>query len=410
MSFAMSERRTSLIGGMMIAAGPLSIAMYAPALPTVVADLGTSDAMGKLSLAIYFGAFALAQLLCGPLSDGLGRRKVAIGFFVLYLSGGLIAAIGPNVGWLLAGRLLQGIGVAAGVAVSRAIVRDQFVGTQSIRTLTLMNLILTVAPAIAPTIGSLILQVGTWHTIFFVMAAYGALAAMAMAFFLSETLPPERRTPLRPGVVLANYRHLAASPAFMRPALVQATAMGGFYVFTVLLPFILIDRIGLSPLQFAIAMLAQTGSYIAGTLVTRQALKRFDAETLMRIGVGFTCVAGLGFLLVPQLFAITPASMLAPVMVWTFGIAFIGPGSTSSAMAGFGGMAGSAAALFGCIQMGWGFLGSLVAGLFADTVLSLSVLAPVMALLAALLLLLKTPAPPAPLAGVDEAVVAGPKA
>ncbi|WP_323015323.1 MFS transporter, partial [Devosia sp.] len=122
----MSARRTALVGGLMVAAGPLSISLYGPALPTIVADLGTTAAMGKLSLSVYFGAFALAQLVCGPLSDSLGRRRVTMVFMALYVLGSLVASLGPDIAWLLAGRVLQGVGVSVGVALSRAMVRDQF--------------------------------------------------------------------------------------------------------------------------------------------------------------------------------------------------------------------------------------------------------------------------------------------
>src|SRR5690349_9945340 len=131
MTTAMSARRTAIIGGLMVAVGPLSISLYAPALPTIVADLATTESMGKLSLSVYFGAFALSQLLCGPLSDSYGRKKIAIWFFAIYVLGSLVAALGPSIGWLLAGRVLQGVGVSVGVALSRAMVRDQFVGSES---------------------------------------------------------------------------------------------------------------------------------------------------------------------------------------------------------------------------------------------------------------------------------------
>src|SRR5690606_5473863 len=129
--------------------------------------------MGKLSLTVYFGAFALAQLVCGPLSDSWGRRRVTMWFMGLYMAGSLVASFGPDIFWLLAGRVLQGIGVSVGVALSRAMVRDQFSGGEAIRILTLINLILTVAPAIAPTLGSALLVVGSWHVLFVVMALYG---------------------------------------------------------------------------------------------------------------------------------------------------------------------------------------------------------------------------------------------
>ena len=106
----------------------VSMALYTPAMPTLVEVLQTTPAAIKMSLSVYLFGFAFAQLVCGPLSDAFGRRPVALGFFSIYVLGSVIAVVSPSITWLLIGRALQGIGVAAGVAISRAIVRDQFTG------------------------------------------------------------------------------------------------------------------------------------------------------------------------------------------------------------------------------------------------------------------------------------------
>src|SRR5918998_3161509 len=129
----MTEMRTAVIGALIVALGPISMALYTPAMPTIVAAFQTTPAHVKLTLTVFFFGFAFAQLVCGPLSDAYGRRPVAIGFFSVYLLGSVVAAVSPSIEWLLAGRALQGIGVAAGTAISRAIVRDQFTGQSSAR-------------------------------------------------------------------------------------------------------------------------------------------------------------------------------------------------------------------------------------------------------------------------------------
>ena len=235
----MSPRRTAIIGGLMVTTGPLSLTLYSPALPSIVADLSTTDAGGKLTMSVYFAAFALSQLICGPLSDRFGRRWVGVGFFVVYVLGSIVGALAPTLEVLLLGRLLQGFGVSAGVALSRAMVRDQFVGMEAIRILTMVNLILTVAPAVSPTLGSLILLLGSWHLMFLVMAGFGLAIIALLGFGARETLPEGSRIPLHLGRILGNYARLLAAPDFLLPALVLAMIFGGFYGFTALLPFIL---------------------------------------------------------------------------------------------------------------------------------------------------------------------------
>ena len=376
----MSARRTALIGGLMVAAGPLSISLYGPALPTIVAELGTTDAVGKLSLAVYFAAFALAQLVCGPLSDSLGRRKVAVLFFALYVAGSVVVALGGSVEMLLAGRVLQGIGVSVGVALSRAMVRDQFTGGESIRILTLINLILTVAPAIAPTLGSAILLVGNWRLLFLVMASYGALLMVLIGVAARETHPEAARMPLRPTIVIGNYGRLLSDRRFMLPALVLALSFGGFYGFAALLPFILIDEIGLSTFGFAMVMLIQTGAFISGNVLAGYAARRLDGLAMVRIGLVLIGLAGLGFGIAPRLFPGEVLAVMVPVALWMLSLAFIGPSTTAAAMADFGGIAGAAGALTGVFQVGGGFVGSTLASVaFATASGALATLMPLMA-------------------------------
>ncbi|WP_137153111.1 multidrug effflux MFS transporter [Devosia sp. FKR38] len=378
----MSARRTALIGGLMVAAGPLSISLYGPALPTIVAELGTTDAVGKLSLAVYFAAFALAQLVCGPLSDSLGRRKVAVLFFSLYVVGSVVVALGGSVEALLSGRVLQGIGVSVGVALSRAMVRDQFTGAESIRILTLINLILTVAPAIAPTLGSAILLVGSWHLLFLVMAGYGLLLMGLISVAARETHPEAARMPLSPQTIVRNYGLLLSDGRFMLPALVLALSFGGFYGFAALLPFILIDEIGLNTFQFAMVMLIQTGAFISGNVLAGYAARRLSGLNMVRVGLVLIALAGLGFGIAPRLLPGEALAVMVPVALWMLSLAFIGPSTTAAAMADFGGIAGAAGALTGVFQVGGGFVGSTLASIaFATASGALTTLMPIMAAL-----------------------------
>lgn len=379
----MSPRRTAIIGGLMVATGPLSLTLYSPALPAIVTGLGTDDAGGKLTMSAYFAAFALAQLICGPLSDRFGRRWVGIGFFAIYVIGSLVGALAPTLEVLLLGRVMQGFGVSAGVALSRAMVRDQFVGMDAIRILTLVNLILTVAPAVAPTLGSLIMLVGSWHVMFLVMAGFGLAIIAMLGLGARETLPETQRKPLHPVTVVRNYAQLLLAPAFLLPALVLALAFGGFYGFAALLPFVLIDQIGLTPFQFAMAMLIQTGSFITGNLLAGRLANRLDGPRLVLVGLVFLGLGGLGFAIGPRLFPASVLATMAPVSLWMLGLAAIGPSATASAMARYGHMAGSAGALTGFFQMGGGFLASLLAiALFPDAHAAMVNLLPILAALA----------------------------
>ncbi|WEK04857.1 MAG: multidrug effflux MFS transporter [Candidatus Devosia phytovorans] len=386
---AMSARRTAIVGGLMVATGPLSLTLYAPALPTMVLDLGTTDAGGKLTLSVYFAAFAVAQLLCGPLSDRYGRRSVGMAFFLIYILGSLISVVAPTLEVLFIGRFIQGFGVSAGVALSRAMVRDQFTGSEAIRILTLINLILTVTPAVAPTLGSVILLLGSWHHMFIVMAGFGLAILALLSLGARETLPEDARVPIRPSVILGNYRRLLSSPDFLMPSLLLGLVFSGFHGFTALLPFVLIDGMGLTPFQFAMAMLVQTASFITGNLIVGYLSTRISGSRLVLIALGLIALSGLGFALLPNLFPGSVLAIMAPVGVWMLGLAFVSPATTTAAMAAFGSIAGAAGALTGFFQVGGGFAGSLAAGtLFGDARTALTIQLPVVAVLAIVVALL----------------------
>ena len=367
----------------MVTTGPLSLTLYGPALPSIVADLGTTDAGGKLTMTVYFAAFAVSQLLCGPLSDRFGRRWVGVAFFAIYVLGSVVCALAPNLEMLLLGRMLQGFGVSAGGAISRAMVRDQFAGMEAVRILTLVNLILTVTPAIAPTLGSLIMLAGNWHLMFAIMATFGVAIITLLGFGARETLPESARTPLAPRLILRNYASLLRAPDFLLPALLLALAFGGFYGFAALLPFVLIEDIGLTPLQFALALLIQTGSFILGNLVAGRLAHRLNGPQLIILGLVLLGIGGLGFALAPRLFPDSVLAVMAPVSLWMLALPAIGPSATVAAMARYGHIAGAASAMVGFFQMGGGFIASILAiALFADARAALTIVLPLLAVLA----------------------------
>ena len=144
----MSERRVSLLGALLVAIGPISMALFTPAMTEIVRAFGTTEAAVKMTLSLYFAGFALAQLVCGPLSDGFGRKPVALAFMGIYLLASALALFAPTIEFLIAARFLQGVGAAVGVAISRAVVRDLFTNERSARIMNLIGMILGIGPAI----------------------------------------------------------------------------------------------------------------------------------------------------------------------------------------------------------------------------------------------------------------------
>jgi DHA1 family bicyclomycin/chloramphenicol resistance-like MFS transporter len=381
----MTETRTAVIGALIVALGPISMALYTPAMPTLVTVFQTTPANIKLTLTVFFFGFAFAQLVCGPLSDAYGRRPVAIGFFSIYLLGSVVAAASPSIEWLLVGRSLQGIGVAAGTAISRAIVRDQFTGQSSARILNLIGMMLAVGPALAPILGGTMLSAIGWHSIFVAMVAYGVVVVLLLWLVVPETNATQDPALAQPRGIIRSYGKLLRDRRFMRASLVLGLTLGGLFTMSALVPFVLMETVGLTPTQFGFAMVAQTGAFTAGSVLTARLLRRMDALRLVPVGLLLVVAAGLGFGIGLRVFSPSVLSVMGPAALWAFGIALVMPGTTTSAMAGFAAIAGAASALTGFLQVGGGLAGSAVAALvFRDPFLALTVVMPSMAALAAL--------------------------
>jgi Bcr/CflA subfamily drug resistance transporter len=381
----MTERHVAAIGSLLIALGPVSLALYTPAMPELVADFATTYPAVKATLAAYFAGFALAQLICGPLSDAYGRRPAALAFLALYALGSVGAVLAPTIHALTAARLVQGVGAAVGISVARAIVRDNFTGEQSSRVMNTIGIFLAIGPAVAPTLGSLAMLAFDWRAIFVLMVIYGGVLLVAVHRFLPET----NRTPdparASPSGLLRAYAALASDRRFLFPALMMGLVFGGFYSLSSTLPFLLIDTAGLSPQAFGFGMLAQTGAYILGGIFTKALLKHVPARDLVLPGLVLATAGALTMTVSITLFPPSYITVMAPVAVFAFALAMVTPDLTTRAMAAFPEKAGAAAALLGFAQMGSGFVDSGTVALIGSPPIAFATVIPTVTLAALLL-------------------------
>lgn len=387
----MSERRTAALGAALVAIGPVTMALYTPAMPVLAEAFDTSRSMIKLTLTAYFAGFALTQLFCGPLTDAFGRRPVTLAFLLLYLGSTLLATFAPTVEWMIVARTLQGVGAAVGISVSRAIVRDQFTGQTSARIMNAIGTMLAIGPAVSPTIGGLTLEYFGWREIFWFMVVYGLVLMLAVALWMAETNRFIDRANLRPARLVANYLALLRDPQFLRPSLLVGFGIGSIYTLATILPFVLIDRIGLSPSQFGFGMMVQSGCFISGTLVTGRLLRRVNADRLIPYGLAGLVLASLAMVATNLLLPPSFLGVMLPVGLFAFSLATVLPAAMTASLQGFPQMAGAAASMTGFLQFGTGILGSLLAAWLGDPYLAMLIVAPGMPLLAVLSYLALTP-------------------
>lgn len=379
----MSERRVGLIGALLVAVGPVSMALFTPAMPELVQAFGTTEAAVKMTLSLYFAGFAFAQLFCGPLSDGFGRKPITLVFMGIYLLASVLALLAPTIEALIAARFLQGVGSAVGVAIARAIVRDLFTSERSARIMNLIGLILGIGPAFAPTLGGITMELFGWHAIFVLMIIFGIVIVTAAQLWLVETVRRDLSR-IRPRELVRSYRTLFGDGYFMSSSLVLAGAIGALYTQATVLPFILMSRVGLTPTEYGFGMLMQSGMFFAGSLVVRSLMGRFGAYRL--VPVGLACIAMGSICMAVLLRVVEPTflTVMGPVAFYAFGIAFVMPAMSTASLAPYPLIAGAAASLSGFLQMGGGLAGGLLIALFANPVTAMATVIPLMGLMAIL--------------------------
>lgn len=375
----MSERRTTFLGALLTTLGPISMSLYTPAMPELVRAFDTTEAAIKLTLSFYFAGFAVAQLIAGPLADALGRKKATLLFLGIYVFGSVLATFASSVDLILVSRLIQGIGASIGVVVGRAIVRDLYTGPNAARILNTIGIFLAIGPAMGPTLGGLTLGAFGWNAVFLLLVGFGLLSIGCVTFFLRETTTPDL-TKLRPVQLAANYGIVLRTPIFLASSLVLSGTIGALYAQSTMLPFILVNEIGLTPTQFGMGMLMQSGAYLGGSLVLKVVSRRVSGPRAARIGI---TLCGFGAISMAMSVAlVTPCflSIMTPVAICTFGLAFLSPHVVTMSMAPFGHIAGSASAMTGFLQMSAGFLAGVAAALIGNPLTAFGIIIPFMEL------------------------------
>jgi DHA1 family bicyclomycin/chloramphenicol resistance-like MFS transporter len=358
--------RNAIVLGLLTAVGPFAIDMYLPSLPLVATSLG-SDADGALtSMTVFFITFAIGQLVYGPCSDLFGRRRPLVAGLVLFVVASIGCALASNIEQLIVFRLFQGFGGAAGMVVSRAIVRDLHGGVEEARLLSLLMLVFSVSPILAPLMGNAVLAFSSWRAVFWLVAAIAVIGMILFGLFVPETRPPAARRDASVGNVVAACRRLLVDRDFVSLTLVSSFAFAGFLVFLANSPFVLSQHYGLSSIQYSIAFSTNAVAFFAAMQLTGWLGERFGLPRVIRPALlGYAATMTLVFAL-----AAVGIDNLATVSALLFiGYGFLGvilPVASVLALARHGAIAGTASSLMGALQLATGSLMVALSGIIAN--------------------------------------------
>ena len=359
----------SLLAGLSML-GPFSIDAYLPAFPNIQADLKATPIEVQQTLTAYMLAFAAMVLWHGALSDAFGRRNVILVSLVIFAIGTFGCAASHSVHYLWIFRIMQGVSAGAGVVVGRAIIRDLYSDTAAIRLLSLVTMIFTIAPAIAPILGGWIVAYADWRSIFLALLGYTVLLFIYCYKRLPETLPPDKRQPFNPRFLWQSYSAIFSSPLFHMKAGVVALNFAGLFLYIAAAPVMLPVHLRLGPDQFGWLFIPSVAGIFMGALAANRIAGKISYARQIGIGFCFLLAAVAVNVLYHSLFAPALPWSVAPMFVYTFGMSIIAPGATLLTLDLFPHIRGTVAS---CQSFALTLLGALVAGVIAPA-LSHSVL------------------------------------
>jgi MFS transporter, DHA1 family, multidrug resistance protein len=348
---AVGSRRWIAVLAALTATTALSIDMSLPAQPAMAREMGVSAHVGQLTLGLFLGGFAAGQMLFGYLSDAFGRKRLLLVALGVFVAGGLLCALSASMATLLCARVVQGFGAAGGPVLARAMVRDTQPLGSAARVLSIMVSALAVAPLIAPIIGGFVLSHLGWHAIFVVLAAFGVALFWLAASWLGETLPVERRTPVCPGAALRNVGVFFRTPGTRIPTVLVCIAFAGQFAFIADSPFVLIDRFGVPPSEFGLWFGATALALMSGAAVAGRLLRQRAASQVVIAGAALLALGGTATAAAVRLPGAGPVALVAPMLIYFFGVGLTAPPSTALAMDPVPAIAGTASAVIGGLQM-----------------------------------------------------------
>jgi MFS transporter, DHA1 family, multidrug resistance protein len=356
---------------------PLATDTYIAALPDLQRSLHTSAATAQLTMTTFILGLAAGQLLCGPISDGLGRRRMLLASSVAFAVLSALCAVAPDAAVLLTGRTLEGLAGGCGVAVGRAVVSDRYAGLHAAQRYGALASVALLGPVAAPAVGGLILLVGDWRAVFAFLTAVGFVMAAAVFLGVPETLPPEVRHPAGLGHSLRRMATLVGERAFLGPVVVQCLATAGFFVYIGGSSFVLQNGLGMSRTGYTILFATNAAGMALASLCFRLTVARFGTVRLRAVGVlvstsAVTLLAG---------YALTVGSRVALAPTWVLlalaaaGMGLCIPATTALAQEAGRRVGGTASALQGGLTFGVGAAATPLTGLLgAETVTGMATL------------------------------------
>lgn len=369
MSGRIDIKSRGLILLIMIAASGASILstdLYAPTLPHLPAYFGTDATTVQLTMALNMGAYAISQLLWGPLGDRYGRRAIFVYGMAAFLLTVLAAAVSQTIGQLIVARIMMGAAASVEAVIVLVVIGDLYEGEESAKVFALYGMVVSLVPAVGPILGGFIFEWFGWRANFFVLAGVVATVFGVGLVRLPETLPVVERTALKLRAIVSGYGQLLMRGGFVTVAMTLGLAIGAIFAYITEAPFILIDKHGVATRYFGLYQAVIVLAFFVGSLISSRIVDRIGVRNLFAVGVWSGSLSGL-LAIVAVSFGETPVTLTAAMSVFAFAL---GPLFATAPVLAFERVTdhgrGMSAALLSTFEMGGGALGALFVSLTPD--------------------------------------------
>ena len=343
----------------MVALNQMSLGLYLPSMPSMAEALNTSVGQVQLTLTMFVAGFAVSQLVWGPVTDRFGRRPTLLVGLAVFTAAGIACAIAETVEQLIVFRFFQALGACAGQVVSRSIVRDTTEGAESAKVMSYIALAMSLSPAVTPSIGGQLHALFGWRSNFVLLALIG-LTLAAIAFLrLPETTRGKVPDAIHLVPMLRNYGTLLRDRSYRGYILCIGGMFGCLMAYQTGSPFVLMTELGWSPQAYGLLILFNVFGFLSGSITAARLAPRLGIRRMVRASSIVVLASGVLLLAFPLAGHLSTAGVIAPMVLFLFGMGIGIPSAMAGSLQGFPYIAGSASALMGFTQMGTAVLASL---------------------------------------------------
>lgn len=331
--------------------GPFTIDAYLPSFQEIETAFDVSRAALAQTLSFYLIAFAATTLVWGPLSDSFGRRPVMLVSLVAYVAASVTCALADSFPELLVARVGQGLAASGGMIIGRAVIRDAYHGAHAQRAMSHVMLLFAIAPAVAPVIGGWLHEAFGWRSVFVFLAGYGAFVIVLVLFRLPETLPREQRHSIHPAQVSRVYWRALTHGRFLALVFAFTAWFGGLFLYIAGSPAMIFDHLGLDANSFAIQFIPMVAGVMVGSSISGWLAHRWKARRTVNAAFAVMLAAMVINLMQAEWLSPSPWNVIAPLVLYAFGVALAMPNITVMALDCFPHNRGMASAVQGFVQM-----------------------------------------------------------